>query len=474
VIVEQNNIPGIGIRMIRQSIISGRVRDADDEPVQGIPVRAVRWNYRDHQHSFNNGLRQLVEEGVESRTDDQGRFRITSLPPGRYFVYAEPLRLERVREGTSRASLPTFAPNSLELSGAIAVEVFAGTDSVADIRLRKDGRFTVRGTVTSSSGETLAGATVMMLESANTPTLKPALGVRSRQEAEIAALRTPYVARATADAQGNFTLSGVPPGTHRLFATGGRNINFSSRGFLILNARNAPSADGDFAALDVTVKDVDVDGVSIRMQAAGEITFRVRTENASLRDTPQISLIPEDRVSLGGLPRFGSQHKVSPGRYFLDVSRASGHFVKSVLLAGQDVTGKPLYLSGGAAELEVVLAGGAGKVTGRAADREGRVVSGAIVSMWPVIPDASKRNGGAVIATSAHDGSFMHHDLAPGEYYVAAFEGLPNAGMGEFPGFFSQFVGRAERVKVDLNGSATTNLKVIPKNDVERVVAALP
>jgi protocatechuate 3,4-dioxygenase beta subunit len=152
-----------------------------------------------------------VEEGVESRTDDQGRFRITSLPPGRYFVYAEPLRLERVREGTSRASLPTFAPNSLELSGAIAVEVFAGTDSVADIRLRKDGRFTVRGTVTSSSGETLAGATVMMLESANTPTLKPALGVRSRQEAEIAALRTPYVARATADAQGNFTLSGVPP-----------------------------------------------------------------------------------------------------------------------------------------------------------------------------------------------------------------------------------------------------------------------
>jgi hypothetical protein len=51
---------------------------------------------------------------------------------------------------------------------------------------------------------------------------------------------------------------------------------------------------------------------------------------------------------------------------------------------------------------------------------------------------------------------------------------LPDAGLGQYPEFLAQFAGRAERVKVDLNGSANVSLKVIPKGDVDRAVAALP
>jgi hypothetical protein len=149
------------------------------------------------------------------------------------------------------------------------------------------------------------------------------------------------------------------------------------------------------------------------------------------------------------------------------------HYVKSVRLGGVDITGKMVEIVGGTAELNIVISADGLQLKGSVADDEGRPVSAATVSLWRVTPDLSRQNHGPAVVLAAHDGSFTHYLVAPGEYYVAAFEGLPDTGLGQYPSFLSQFVSRAERVKVEPNGSPTVSLKLIPKKDVERAVAAL-
>jgi protocatechuate 3,4-dioxygenase beta subunit len=472
---EHADVTGVNIRMTRQSIIAGRVSQADGEAAQGIPVHAVHWEYR-------KGVRQLYEDGIAGRTDDRGMFRITSLPPGRYFVYARPLLENASLTSVQRKVQPTFAPNALEISGAIAVDVAPGGDGVATIQLRDDPQFTIRGKVTGSADAPPAGAAVMLIASPDTPVLghNPNRGLPPT----VPVPDLPYTGFARTDADGNFEIEGVLPGLHRLVAVGGRRtrLHFGTGRVMILRQQEqSTSDDGDIAFVEVVVGERDSEGIVMNLLPAGTMTRKVRLENSTSTYSPQLALLPEQGVSGGGKftardddPLYPATQNVSSGRYYLDVPLPTGHYLKSVRLGGEDFTGKRVYFGGGSAELEVVISGSAGKAVGSVTNGEGKGVASATVSVWPMAPDESKQNGGAAISTSAHDGSFAQSSLAPGEYYAAAFEGLPDAGLGQYPEFLAQFAGRAERVKVDLNGSANVSLKVIPKGDVDRAVAALP
>jgi hypothetical protein len=184
--------------------------------------------------------------------------------------------------------------------------------------------------------------------------------------------------------------------------------------------------------------------------------------------------MPEHGAALGGYSEFGQPHELSAGRYYFAFQVPRDYYVKSVRRGGQDVTGQALMIAGGTAGFDILMAPGAGTVRGSITDREGHSVAGATVSLWPVARDLSRPTGGAVTGTAGQDGSFTHYSVAPGEYYVAAFEDLPDAGLGLYPDFLARFTGQAARVKVALDGTSTANIKIIPKADIARVIESLP
>jgi hypothetical protein len=60
-----------------EAILYGEVKNELGEPVEGVTVRAQRWQ-------INNGHRELMNVGTDTATDDEGKFRIAELSSGDY------------------------------------------------------------------------------------------------------------------------------------------------------------------------------------------------------------------------------------------------------------------------------------------------------------------------------------------------------------------------------------------------------
>ncbi len=71
-------VPKVALKLWRNGGISGRVVDESNEPVVGIPVRALRV-------ILAAGMPHMAA-GPIGTTDDRGMYRIGSLPPGKYLV----------------------------------------------------------------------------------------------------------------------------------------------------------------------------------------------------------------------------------------------------------------------------------------------------------------------------------------------------------------------------------------------------
>ena len=71
---------GIEFRLPRGSVVAGRVFDETGDPMPGVVVRLMRYQY-------SQGERQLVPAGTV-QTDDLGGYRVWGLNPGDYYVSA--------------------------------------------------------------------------------------------------------------------------------------------------------------------------------------------------------------------------------------------------------------------------------------------------------------------------------------------------------------------------------------------------
>jgi hypothetical protein len=71
---------GVDFTLPRGSVIAGHVMDESGDPMPGISVQVMRYQYA-------QGNRQLVPTGA-AQTDDQGAFRVWGLNPGEYYVSA--------------------------------------------------------------------------------------------------------------------------------------------------------------------------------------------------------------------------------------------------------------------------------------------------------------------------------------------------------------------------------------------------
>lgn len=152
-------VKDIDFRMEPGGVITGRVTDADGNPVVAEPVVAAL------AEEAPGGFPRFGADRLDQLTDDRGVYRLYGLPPGRYRVSVG--RADEsggVNTGRRKLFRRTFHPDATEQAQARVVEVRAG-DEAADVDIsvgravktyRVSGRF-----VAADTNQPVAGVNVV-------------------------------------------------------------------------------------------------------------------------------------------------------------------------------------------------------------------------------------------------------------------------------------------------------------------------
>jgi hypothetical protein len=125
----------------------------------------------------------------------------------------------------------------------------------------------------------------------------------------------------------------------------------------------------------------------------------------------------------------------------------------SVQLGGRDVTGQAVDLMDGSLPIRVIYKANGGKVRGSVEH------CGAIM----VVPkDPAERSRQMIPWARCDDsGKFGIGPLKPGDYYVVAFDRMPDDDAPTDPAFFDGILREAESVRVDAGQSTAVTLKLM-------------
>ena len=418
----------------RQGVISGRVTDADGEPVEYVNVMAVPAG------------RGKVMNPRQAMSDDRGEFRISRLTPGPYKLVA--MRQENgfatpvVAAGEPvMLYAPTYFPSVMDAASASEVTVGSGEErSGLEIRLRKTVAVRVAGRVTSE----LAGDAPVSL------TLQPfqAGGARG----------------------GNFMVNQM--GGRSAMAGGDGRFVFPNvtAGEYILSAGIHRMGSSVSGTMRVRVGQQDVDNVSLALQPLARVTGRVVAEGGGKLASVSLSVRGTDPA----MPAGGGAQVKTDGTFVLENLQRTrmqvvpmaprGWYLKAVSVGGQRQAGLEFDVTGGDAVVELLYSNRPGTVTG--------TVEGATEGVRvAAVPDGGEtgpvfanlyRTGGVV----AGQNSFKIEDVPPGNYLlIACVPGLLEA-LSD-PAAWERVKGKAASVKVEEGGTVTGSPRLISESDLD-------
>ena len=449
--------------MIPASVIGGRVHDASGEPVPYVQVFAMR------PRVLPDGRKIL--HGVQSATtDDRGRYRLFWLNPGEYVISAHkavdglaaqiPLGVRGASVITSNTPPPVedmaaFHPGVPDQALATPVRVGAGEEHVdIDVWLAARATFTVSGRVvspvatSSSAFMTIEPHELILLDGAP-------VSIRSR----------------VTDAEGNFTLENVPPGTYRVRAWAQRPGGASVRG-----------------SIPIEVTNRDVENLALTLAPGADVNGSISIEDAATASASESAADfdwTDVRVTLRGDDAAGADvtesgeaqadfriEDVPPGEYTVSVNMASPSlYVKRIMLGSTEAApGETITIAPGfTGPLDVLLSPNGGRIQGVASTADGEPVPNAAVTLLPL--DVSDMASAGLELPRRHQtrtdpgGRYALSGIAPGEYRVFSWDDLERVPFLDEE-FVRAYSARGERVVVREGDAITRDLEVVPESDI--------
>jgi hypothetical protein len=418
------------LKLVPVGAISGRVLDADGQPVDGLQVHAEQGE-------------QTMRSGV---TDDRGQYRIGGLGPGRYRVRAETQKLpvppEIRTDGTTEILYAdTYHPGALDVKGAARVALGPGSDVTGiDIRLVRVPIVRLAGRVTGMP----EGAKNVYLQAERT---------NGGQGAEV-------------KPDGSFELWRPDPGKYTLRAQ-------------VHNAGETMWS----GAVEVEVGDSDIDNIALALLAPEDIRGQLEFEDEGAREAPQMGAPtrggaqgtsqappprPPRRIMFRDLSDMMGQPmgdvsedgaftipKVQPAKYIVSAEGYAG-YVKSIRIGETASEGPVLNLNqglGGArVTVTVTLSSAFGEVGGTVRDDKGPAAGARVVLQSTLNPSM------LLYAASDADGAYSFKSVAPGTYHLLVMDesemDMIMSGQG------SDDTDGAETVEVRPRETLTRDLKV--------------
>lgn len=472
-LADGQQLKNVDFQLPRGSVIGGRVTDEDGEPMAGVMVRAMRYQYA-------QGDRRLTPAGT-AQTDDRGSFRIWGLMPGDYYVnavarvalpgpggggpggrgglfggrFGGPGDAVAAFGGANVAALlggsgqdqinyaPTFYPGVPSVNDAKPITLGLGQE-LLDVNF---GMLLVpvsrlAGRVTNPDGSpTTSGNVTLMLEG---------LSGRGSQ------VGASYGSRINWD--GAFSIANIPPGRYTL------------------RARGDDTESPQYASLPVTLTGGDVGDLTVVLTPgatlSGTVTFasaatappdvtqfRITapsTEPGFTGPQPNARLDKDGRFTLVGVP--AGMHLIR------SAGAARGWSLKSVTLGGRDVTDTPIEIRSGEtlSSIAVVYTDQISEIHGMVASAQGAPASEYTVLAFSTDP-AFWRPQSRQIATARPDqtGQYRIRTLPPGTYYVVAVD---PAEQGEWfePAYLDAHRAGAARVTLSEGDVKTQDFTIRP------------
>ena len=425
----------INVTLTPQAVISGRVVNEDGDPWTHAQVNLFRseWSHGHPKiHGFDGGS-----------ANDEGEFRIGQIPPGKYYLAAEPDNGWEMKNRPSGKEVllrqPTWYPNSLDLEGATSIIVGPGIHiSGLEIRLRRGSTHRIRGT--------LLGSDNISTDESNGP-----FGGRSILAERMSGAAVNGRAGAI-HSDGSFEIAGVPSGTYEI------------------RVRQGLPPIG-LGAMKVQVEDRDVDDVSIQLTPPRPVKGVIQIEEEGSMKPAGLTIRLESfgpswgpsTVSRadGGFdfPQVGSERY----RVIVGGNSGNGFYLKQIRYGDAVSSEGTISLTGVGGSLVLLLSTRAARLTGATVSRATADQSKSAIAKAQVvlIPDGAP----ARLGTFDQTGTFTFQDLAPGPYKLYAFEGVPE-GAWEDSDFMKELAGAGMEFRLAEGEVKSVDVPLISKSDL--------
>jgi uncharacterized protein (DUF736 family) len=420
-------ITNVDFRVRLDGTISGRVVDENDQPIGGIQVIAV---YREYTVGFGNRAQEISADHLSYSaargvtTDDRGRYAITSgVFAGRaYWILA----YSPTKYGNAIADVPadiqsrrhvlraTYFPNADRLSDALPIVLHSMEHREnVDIRMPSSPSYCIDATLRAGG----SGAQMRF----------------TLADEEIYRLGSPFQATAgqrtgESGADGRIRVCDLYPGQFQLAA-------------YRLPANGNPNSDPPeyVGAQSVTITNGDVKDVVLEALPPVAVTGAVVWDStppdgpgpSSINIRIQPTNVPIRRQQL---PVPGAFSVVVPASYtsFRDsysltvFGLDAPFYIKDVTYGGSSILRKSFLPAAGPAELRVVMAHDAGRITVKVADENGNPAPRSSVLILPANAQSEADLSAAMFASTADDnGLCVLNGIPPGTYFALATNDPP-------------------------------------------------
>lgn len=433
--------------MAPAAVITGKVFDADGDPMPNVGVGTLRYPINLH----------VISDPHYGVTNDLGEFRISGLPAGKFLLAAEPIRqLARAVENTKKLGheliyTMTYYPDTAEASQAVPLNLHPGDEMKLDLTLVQVHPASVKGQVS------------------NLPPGVSDVSIALRPLDDTMA----DVKVWPVDQNGHFEIHDLLPGSYSAL-------------IMVTNSGDTKFMRGDQT---VQIANADIPDLQIAALPNGHIRGRIRIETVSRIDfsTLQVSLSSLQRFGRGSSsgkaldamlwdeinPRIQVKSDASfelkdipAGNYHVLVTATgealADYYVKSVNLAGKEVVASGFSTSASVETLDIVLSAKGATIEGLVAkDNE----PAAFVKVITV-PDEDRRDQRELFQVVATDrqGHFQIRGLSPGEYRVIALDEGFDEEITD-PEFAQKYESLGQTIKVEEGERSTTTLKLRPADN---------
>lgn len=427
------SVEGMDIALTRGAAITGRVSDADGQPLIQENVRLVAVNEQ-------GGKAQVyLPYGFMSTTDDRGVYRLFGVPPGRYILsVGVDTNTPTARIGFGNTYYPlTYHPDVTEEAKAVVVEVAAGSEATGvDIVLgRASKAYSVSGRIIdAATGRPLVG-------------LPYGYGWRESSSGSTGST-------STSGARGEFRIDGVAPGRYCAFASPPTESEmYSDTATFTVN-------DSDVAGIEIKVhRGSSISGTAVIEGAEGQrgaprfSDLQLKVSSGSLNVAPVgrvITVAADGSFRTAGLPRGIANIRLSmfPAPKGLSLVRVERDGV-------EQKNGIEVGLAEEISGVKVVFGYGTGAIRGQVQIEGGEIPPGAMMFMSLQRSGANQPQQNRRPPVPDSRGRFVVDGLLPGEYELSlTFQVKPISGSTQMsPKFVKQ--------KVTVTNGAETQVTIV-------------
>ncbi len=475
-------LKGVDFQLPRGSVIGGHITDEDGEPMAGVMVRVMRYQYL-------QGDRRLTPAG-SGQTDDRGTFRVWGLMPGDYYINAIARvslpgppggRGGRGGPGGFGAGAGGFAGRAAAGGGPAAAIAALGGANVASLFDSGDADSVSYAPTYYPGVSSLSDAKPITL-GLSQELLDVNFGMQLVPMSRVTGHVTNPDGSPVTSGNVNLMIDGSAGRGNQIGMTFGSRIQWDGAfamtnvppGRYMLRARGEDSDVPQYASLPVTVGGGDINDMAVVLMPGATVTGTVTFPSAgtSLPDVtqfritapstdpgffgpqPNARLDKDGKFTLTGIP--AGPHLIRPA------GNARGWVLQSVTAGGRDITDTPIELRSGESlsNVTVVFTNKINEINGTVTTDQGVPASEYTVLAFST--DATYwRPQSRQIATARPDqtGQYRIRTLPPGEYFVVTVD---PAEQGEWfePAYLDEHRAGAARVTLSDGDVKTQDFKV--------------